>query len=71
VPADIQLEEGSLLVDQSALTGESAAVTVEPGKTTYAGGMVRATPIAGTRAPSLWPRWLWPSVSWFFRWAYS
>jgi len=47
VPADIQLEEGSLLVDQSALTGESAAVTVEPGRTTYAGGMVRGGEATG------------------------
>jgi H+-transporting ATPase len=41
VPADVKLEEGALLVDQSALTGESAAATVEPGKMTYAGSMVR------------------------------
>ena len=41
VPADVKLEEGALLVDQSALTGESAAVSVPPGKTTYAGSMVR------------------------------
>ena len=33
VPADVKVEDGSLLVDQSALTGESAAVTVEPGRT--------------------------------------
>ena len=38
VPADVRLEDGTLLVDQSALTGESAAVTVEPGKIAYAGG---------------------------------
>ena len=36
-PADVRVDEGSLLADQSALTGESAAVTVEPGKTAYAG----------------------------------
>ncbi len=41
VPADVMLEDGSLLVDQSALTGESAAVSLEPGKTAYAGSMVR------------------------------
>ena len=41
VPADIRLNEGALLVDQSTLTGESAAVTVMPSKTTYAGSMVR------------------------------
>ena len=28
VPADVKLEQGSLLVDQSALTGESAAASV-------------------------------------------
>jgi H+-transporting ATPase len=41
VPADVCMEEGSLLVDQSALTGESAAVSVQAGKTAYAGSMVR------------------------------
>ncbi|HEV2328989.1 MAG TPA: plasma-membrane proton-efflux P-type ATPase [Verrucomicrobiae bacterium] len=41
VPADIRLLNGSLLVDQSALTGESAAVSVESGKTAYAGALVR------------------------------
>jgi H+-transporting ATPase len=41
VPADVKLEDGSLLVDQSALTGESAAVSVEPGKTVFAGSLVR------------------------------
>ena len=47
VPADVRLEDGSLLVDQSALTGESAAVTVEPGKTAYAGAMVRGGEATG------------------------
>jgi len=41
VPADIRLTEGALLVDQSALTGESAAITIVPGKMSYAGSMVR------------------------------
>jgi H+-transporting ATPase len=41
VPADVKLEDGSLLVDQSALTGESAAAALESGKTAYAGSMVR------------------------------
>jgi H+-transporting ATPase len=41
VPADVKLEDGSLLVDQSALTGESVAASVESGKTAYAGSMVR------------------------------
>ncbi|HVV70667.1 MAG TPA: plasma-membrane proton-efflux P-type ATPase, partial [Verrucomicrobiae bacterium] len=47
VPADVKLEEGALLVDQSALTGESAAVSVPPGKTTYAGSMVRGGEATG------------------------
>lgn len=47
VPADVRLDEGSLLVDQSALTGESAAVTVEPGKGAYAGSMVRGGDATG------------------------
>ena len=47
VPADVQLAEGSLLLDQSALTGESAAVSAEPGKTAYAGSMVRGGEATG------------------------
>jgi H+-transporting ATPase len=47
VPADVKIEDGSLLVDQSALTGESAAVTVNPGKTAYAGAMVRGGEATG------------------------
>jgi H+-transporting ATPase len=47
VPADVKLEEGSLLVDQSALTGESAAATVESGKIAYAGSMVRGGEATG------------------------
>jgi H+-transporting ATPase len=41
------MDEGSLLVDQSALTGESAAVSVEAGKTAYAGSMVRGGEATG------------------------
>jgi len=40
-PADLLLQEGQILVDQSALTGESAPVEVGPGKTAYAGSTVR------------------------------
>jgi H+-transporting ATPase len=47
VPADVKLSDGSLLVDQSALTGESAAVSVEPGKTAFAGAMVRGGEATG------------------------
>ena len=47
VPADVRMDEGSLLVDQSALTGESAAVSVEAGKTAYAGSMVRGGEATG------------------------
>lgn len=47
VPADMRVDEGSLLVDQSALTGESAAVSVKPQKTVYAGSMVRGGEATG------------------------
>jgi H+-transporting ATPase len=47
VPADVRLCDGSLLVDQSALTGESAAVSVAPGKTAYAGALVRGGEATG------------------------
>ena len=41
VPADIMLVDGSLLLDQSMLTGESVPAETEAGKTAYAGGLVR------------------------------
>jgi H+-transporting ATPase len=50
VPADVRLVEGSLLLDQSALTGESAAVQIPVGKTAYAGAMVRGGEATGVVA---------------------
>ncbi|MCY2987262.1 MAG: HAD-IC family P-type ATPase [Planctomycetota bacterium] len=47
VAADVHVLEGSLLVDHSALTGESAAVSVVPGGTAYAGAMVRGGEATG------------------------
>jgi H+-transporting ATPase len=47
VPADVKITDGTLLVDQSALTGESAAVSVEAGRIAYAGGMVRGGEASG------------------------
>ena len=47
VPADARVCDGSLLVDQSALTGESAAVQIPRGKTAYAGALVRAGEATG------------------------
>ncbi len=47
VPADVLLADGALLLDQSALTGESAAVSVAAGKLAYAGAMVRGGEASG------------------------
>ena len=41
VPADAKVTDGALEIDQSALTGESAAVARSRGETLYAGAVVR------------------------------
>jgi len=41
VPADVLIVDGSLLLDQSMLTGESVPTEMEAGKTAFAGGLVR------------------------------
>jgi len=41
VPADVRIIAGSVLVDQSMLTGESVSIEAGPGFETYAGALVR------------------------------
>jgi len=41
VPADVRIVEGEVLLDQSMLTGESIPVDSRPGRTAYAGAVVR------------------------------
>jgi H+-transporting ATPase len=41
VAADVRIREGSILLDQSMLTGESLPVDAGPGTVTYAGAMVQ------------------------------
>jgi H+-transporting ATPase len=41
VPADVILAEGAIEMDQSTLTGESAPVEAGPGRTAYAGAVIK------------------------------
>jgi H+-transporting ATPase len=41
IPADVVIVDGSLLLDQSMLTGESIPAEMAAGKTAFAGGLVR------------------------------
>ena len=41
VPGDVRIIEGSVLLDQSMITGESMPVEAGPGETAYAGALVR------------------------------
>jgi len=50
VAADVRIREGSILLDQSMLTGESLPVEVGPSTETYAGVLVRRG------AARLWPK---------------
>ena len=47
MPADVRVFEGQVLLDQSALTGESLPVDVEPGKSAYAGAIVKRGEASG------------------------
>ena len=48
VPADMELSEGEVSVDNSALTGESLLAEVAPGATLYSGSIVAAGEASGT-----------------------
>ncbi|HEY6395582.1 MAG TPA: HAD-IC family P-type ATPase, partial [Candidatus Binataceae bacterium] len=47
VPTDVRIVEGEVLVDQSALTGESVPIEVNLGKTAYAGSLVKRFEASG------------------------
>ena len=47
VPADIAVREGEVLIDQSALTGESVPIEVDRGKAAYAGSLVKRGEASG------------------------
>lgn len=47
-PADLRIAEGHVLVDQSALTGESVPVEREPGESVYSGSILRRGEASGT-----------------------
>lgn len=47
VPADIAIREGQVLIDQSALTGESVPIEAGHGKTAYAGSLVKRGEASG------------------------
>ncbi len=47
-PADLVISEGQILVDQSALTGESVPVEREPGENVYSGSVLRRGEASGT-----------------------
>ena len=47
VPADLQLFEGDVALDQAALTGESLPVDAGPGKSAYTGSIVRQGEASG------------------------
>ena len=47
VPADLRIGEGQLLVDQSALTGESLPADLGPGKTAYTGAVAERGEASG------------------------